>query len=440
MPAGIVDADGIVIEIQLWDPAGGAGTESAIGRPGWIGRPEQVTRAGRPGELQRRDVGGGRILCRARERRECPLDRLGVDQAGVDGQGLVGVLAVEAKAHGPATMQHVELAANAIAPGIVHSQDIDAIEGEVQVSTLELAMEHLPLLGQLLRIREVLQLTSAASGLEIRARRIDARGRRIEDRGRLGAPEVLTAMRHFGLDRFARDGTFDEHDAAVDARDRRPAVGELDDRELHYAIFARSDASSRCGLARPLEIFIPWPIRNFKARSFPALKSATDWAFSAMTWSAMASSSASPLIWLEPLSAVSAGPGSCSRYMISNVSLAILPLMTPESISWISSCTCAGLTDDCSISFRSALSSRLKSPRIQLAAALAGAPSRTVSSKKPAIGLDEVSSEASYGVRPYAVMKRCRRAAGSSGRPARISATHSWLTSSGGRSGSGKYR
>src|SRR5439155_13138350 len=110
-------------------------------------------------------------------------------------------------------------------------------------------------------------------------------------------------MGHFGLDRLARNRSFDEDDAAVDARNRRPAVGELADRELHYAIFARSDASSRCGLARPLEIFIPWPIRNFKARSFPALKSATDWAFSAMTWSAMASSSASPLIWLEPLGA-----------------------------------------------------------------------------------------------------------------------------------------
>src|SRR5256886_3354480 len=282
-------------------------------------------------------------------------------------------------------------------------------------------MEPLPLLGQLLRIREVLQLTSAASGLEIRARRIDARGRRIEDRGRLGAPEVLAAMRHFGLDRFARDGTFDEHDAAVDARHRRPAVGELANREFHYAIFSRSDASSRCGLARPLEIFMPWPIRNFKARSFPALKSATDWAFSAMTWSAMATSSASPLIWLAPLSAVSAGPGSTSRYMTSNVSFAILPLMMPESISWMSCCRWVGLTDDCSMSFRSALSSLLKSPTIQFAAALGGAPSRTVSSKKPAIGLDEVSSEASYAVRPYAGWDRGRRAGRRAGRPGRIS-------------------
>src|SRR6184192_2727895 len=440
MPAGIVDADGIVIEIQLWDPAGGAGAESGIGRPGWIGRPEQVTRAGRPGELQRRDAGGRRVLRGARERRQRPLDRLSVDQAGIDGQGLVGVLAIKTKAHGSATMQHMELAANPVAPRIVHPQDVDSIDRKFQVGTLELAMQHLPFLRELLRIGEVLQLTAAAASLEVGARRLDARGRRVQHRGGLGAPEIFASMGHFGFDGFAGNRSFGEDDAAVHARHRGPAMGELADGEFHYAIFARSDASSRCGLARPLEIFIPWPIRNFKARSFPALKSATDWAFSAMTWSAMASSSASPLIWLEPLSAVSAGPGSCSRYMISNVSLDILPLMTPESISWISSCTCAGLTEDCSISFRSALSSRLKSPRIQLAAALAGAPSRTVSSKKPAIGLDEVSSEASYGVRPYAVMKRCRRAAGSSGRPARISATHSWLTSSGGRSGSGKYR
>ena len=74
-------------------------------------------------------------------------------------------------------MQHVELAANAIAPWVVHSQDIDAIEWKAQVSTLELAMQHLPLLRELLRIREVLQLTAAASSLEIGAGWLDARGR-----------------------------------------------------------------------------------------------------------------------------------------------------------------------------------------------------------------------------------------------------------------------
>jgi hypothetical protein len=34
-------------------------------------------------------------------------------------------------------------------------------------------------------------------------------------------------------------------------------MGELANGQLHYAIFSRSSASSRCGLARPLESFIP---------------------------------------------------------------------------------------------------------------------------------------------------------------------------------------
>src|SRR2546429_9702722 len=104
-----------------------------------------------------------------------------------------------------------------------------------------------PLAGMGPGTRGVRGCPPAASGLEIRARRINARGRRIEDRGRLGAPEVLSSMGHLGLDRLARDGPFDEHDAAVDAGHRRPAVGELADREFHYAIFARSDASRRSG-------------------------------------------------------------------------------------------------------------------------------------------------------------------------------------------------
>src|SRR5256885_1947008 len=125
-------------------------------------------------------------------------------------------------------------------PGIAHPREGEGTGGKAWGTTLGRARQHWLFRGRLLGIRGVRELPPAASGLEIRARRINARGRRIEDRGRLGAPEVLAAMRHFGLDRFARDGTFDEHDAAVDARHRRPAVGELANRELHYAVFARS--------------------------------------------------------------------------------------------------------------------------------------------------------------------------------------------------------
>src|SRR5256712_763375 len=333
VPAGIVDADRVIVQVQLRDPPGGASTKPGIGRTRWIGRPEQIAGARRPGELQRRHPRCRRILRGPRERRQRPLDRLGVDQTGVDRQGLIRMFSIKAEGDDAATPEDVEFAAEPVAPWIVHPQDVDSIDRKFQVSTLELVMQHLPLLGELLWIRQVLQLTAAASSLAIRAGRLDARGRGVQHRGCLGAPEVFASMGHFGLDRLAGDGSLDEDDPAVDARDRRPAMGELADRELHYLIFSRSSASSRCGLARPLEIFIPWPIRNFKARSFPALKSATLWAFSAMTWPAMASSSGSPLIWLDPFNAVSAGPGSTSRYMTSNVSFAILPLMVPESIN-----------------------------------------------------------------------------------------------------------
>src|SRR5439155_21044018 len=158
---------------------------------------------------------------------------------------------------GPATVQHVELAANAIAPWIVHPQDVDSIDRKFQVGTLELAMQHLPFLRELLGIGEVLQLTAAAASLEVGARRVDAGRRGVLHRGGLGAPEIFASMGHFGFDGLAGNRSFDEDDAAVDARHRRPAMGELADRQLHYEIFSRSDAWSRLGLARPLDIFIP---------------------------------------------------------------------------------------------------------------------------------------------------------------------------------------
>ncbi len=124
----------------------------------------------------------------------------------------------------------MELAAKAIAPGVIHSQDVDSIDRKFQVGALELAMQHLAFLGELLRIGKVLQLTPAASGLEVRAGRLDARGGGVQHRGGLGAPEVLTPVRDLGLDCLAGNGSFDEHDPTIDACHGRPAVGKLADR------------------------------------------------------------------------------------------------------------------------------------------------------------------------------------------------------------------
>src|SRR5256886_4220399 len=279
----------------------------------------------------------------------------------------------------------MEFAAQPVAPGVIHADNVDPIDGKVEIRALELAMQHETLLRQLLGIGDVLQLASAAAGREVWAGRRNSGIRRVENVCGLRSPEILAPLGDLGLDRLPWDGPFDKHHPAVDPCQGRPAVGEFANRQLHYEIFSRSSASSRWGLARPLEIFMPWPIRNLSACSFPALKSATDFTFSAMTWATIWSSSASPLIWVEPRAVSSAGPGSGARYMASKVCFAILPVIAPESISEISCWRSGGLIDASSISLWSRFSSRLKSPRIQLAAVLAGAPRRTVSSKNSAI-------------------------------------------------------
>src|ERR1700682_481700 len=98
-------------------------------------------------------------------------------------------------------------------------------------------------------------------------------------------------MGDLSLNGLSGDRPLHEDDSSVAPRQGRTAMGELPYRQLHYAIFSRSSASSRWGLARPFESFIPWPIRNFSACSLPALKSATDFSFSEMTlWTIVANS------------------------------------------------------------------------------------------------------------------------------------------------------
>ena len=183
--------------------------------------------------MQGRNPCGRRILGSVGECRERPLDRLGVDQAGVDGQRLICVLAIETEADRAATAQDVKLAAKAIAPRILHAQDVDAVDGKFDMGALELAIQHLPFLSELLGIRQVLQLAAATTGREIGTGRIDARGRRLQDGRRLGAPEILPPMGDLSLNRLARNSPFDEDHSAIDPRQGRPAVGQLADRQLH---------------------------------------------------------------------------------------------------------------------------------------------------------------------------------------------------------------
>jgi hypothetical protein len=143
------------------------------------------------------------------------------------------VLPVEAQGDLSATMQHMELATQPVAPWIRHSVDLDSRQRKVKMCALQLTIQDLTLLGQLLLVGEVLQLAATTTCLEIRARRIDSSLRRLDDRGCLGSPEILSPMRDLGFHGFARDRTFDEHHSAVDACHRRPAMGKLANRQLH---------------------------------------------------------------------------------------------------------------------------------------------------------------------------------------------------------------
>jgi len=96
------------------------------------------------------------MLGRSREGRQGPLDRLDMDQAGVNRQCLVGVLAIEAEAHLATAPEHVEFAAKAISPGIRHPQDLDPLQREIEVGAAELARQHLALLDELFRVVDVL--------------------------------------------------------------------------------------------------------------------------------------------------------------------------------------------------------------------------------------------------------------------------------------------
>src|SRR5260370_42677769 len=107
----------------------------------------------------------------------------------------------------------MKLATQPVAPGVVHAEDVDAIDRKLEMRALQLAVEHLALLRELLGVGKVLQLAAPAPGLEEQTRRLDARGRRVEHRGGRGPPEVLEPARDFGLDRLSRDGPFGEHDA-----------------------------------------------------------------------------------------------------------------------------------------------------------------------------------------------------------------------------------
>jgi hypothetical protein len=161
------------------------------------------------------------------------LDGLDVNQAAVDRQRLVGVLAIEAETGLAAPAKHMEFSPKAVAPWIVHTVDLDPLERKLEPDARQLVMEDSPLLGQLLCIGHMLQLAAAASELEERAWWIDPSPGWIDDGGRLRTPEILSPVDDLGFHGLPWDGALDEDDATVDASHCRPTVGELANRDPH---------------------------------------------------------------------------------------------------------------------------------------------------------------------------------------------------------------
>src|SRR5919202_1968217 len=86
---------------------------------------------------------------------------------------------MEAEAERSALRDGLELAPNAIAPGILHSVD-GGVGRQAEPRTSPGILHHSPLPGELIRIGGVLQLAPTA-GPEMRAGRLDPVGRRVED-------------------------------------------------------------------------------------------------------------------------------------------------------------------------------------------------------------------------------------------------------------------
>ena len=154
------------------------------------------------------------------------------------------------------------------------------------------------------------------------------------------------------------------------------------------------------------------------------------------------------LIWTNPDSrAINAGDRPVPN-ISSNTSLAMLVLNVPESIKSSNSTRSFGWNLTVVISSPVRFRRRVNSPSIQLLTDLASprcaspvtALESTTASKKSAPGLEEVRRPASYAGSPYCSMNRSFLASGNSGRLSLIVCIRSGSITTGGRSGSGKYR
>src|SRR5439155_18945921 len=116
----------------------------------------------------------------------------------------------------------LELAADAISPGIVHSQH-RGVRGETQPGSRPCLFHHLPLQLQLMRVGGMLQL-AAATLAEVGTRSGHTMRRRLDHARGVGHRDAALPATRLGFHHLARERVVDKPDLAIVPGDRRAAV------------------------------------------------------------------------------------------------------------------------------------------------------------------------------------------------------------------------
>mmetsp|Transcript_376 Transcript_376/g.1223 ORF Transcript_376/g.1223 Transcript_376/m.1223 type:complete len:202 (-) Transcript_376:1040-1645(-) len=193
------------------------------------------------------------------------------------------------------------------------------------------------------------------------------------------------------------------------------------------------------GLARPPVAARILPTKKPFVFMLPPRNFSTCSGLSLNTWSTTSPSAAGSLIWPRPFSSTSAATLPPPSMRSGRSCFPALLEMVPSAMRAQSSARRAGVSAVEESARLSALRRPAMSPMSQFAASFESAPSASVASKKAAVSTSSASTRTSAYGRPSS-MNRSRVCTGSSGIPVRTSSKRSAPHTTGGRSGSGKYR
>ena len=142
------------------------------------------------------------LVRRLREGGQRALDAPVVDEAAVDRQHRMRAHAVKAESPSAGRRESLELAADAISPGIVHSEH-RGVRGETQPGPRPCLFHHLPLQLQLMRVGGMLQL-AAATLAEVGTRSGHAMRRRLDHARGVGHRHAALPATRLGFHHLAR--------------------------------------------------------------------------------------------------------------------------------------------------------------------------------------------------------------------------------------------